>query len=133
MDKNKQPGIDFKGIILVEDEFWRDFDVPDESNMELKFEAGNSIHEEEANVEITATLKLTYKNAEVLRHRSKFVGLFSIIENEKNMNIEMFIKNNAPALMFPYIREHISSVTGKSGINPIVLPPINLLAILNAE
>ncbi|XZK49641.1 protein-export chaperone SecB (plasmid) [Clostridium perfringens] len=33
--------------------------------------------------------------------------------------------------MFPYIREHITSVTQKAGIQPIVLPPINIRALLN--
>ena len=31
MDKAKQPGIKFNGIILVEEEFWRDYDVPEDS------------------------------------------------------------------------------------------------------
>lgn len=32
--------------------------------------------------------------------------------------------------MFPYIREHISTVTQKAGIKPVLLAPINVLAML---
>ncbi|MGI6649727.1 MAG: protein-export chaperone SecB [Bacillota bacterium] len=31
--------------------------------------------------------------------------------------------------MFPYIREHISTVTQKAGVKPVLLAPINVLAI----
>lgn len=35
---------------------------------------------------------------------------------------------NAPAILFPYIRAYISTLTSLSGISPIVLPTINLAA-----
>ncbi len=36
---------------------------------------------------------------------------------------------NAPALLFPYIRAYISTLTNLSGINPITLPTLNLSAL----
>ena len=70
---------------------------------------------------------------EVLVLKSKFVGFFSVIKGQENMDIEEYIKNNSVGLMFPYIREHISAVTIKSGINPIFLPPINVVALLEKD
>lgn len=37
-----------------------------------------------------------------------------------------FIKLNAPAIAFPYLRSFISTLTSGSGFNPVVLPIINL-------
>ncbi len=65
---------------------------------------------------------------------STFVGFFSVIEGEENMEIEQYMQNHSPALMFPYIREHISTVTQKAGIKPVFLAPVNVLALLkNAQ
>jgi preprotein translocase subunit SecB len=48
---------------------------------------------------------------------------YSNIEEDKLGN---FLYLNAPAIMFPYIRAYISSLTVLSGINPINLPTLNL-------
>lgn len=133
MDKTKQPGIQFNGIILVEEKFWRDYDVPEDSAVHFNLEAGSVKTPNDYNVEVNSTLTLIKEDKEVLTLRSKFVGFFSIIKEQENMDIEEYIKNNSVALMFPYIREHISAVTIKSGINPIFLPPINVVALLKKE
>lgn len=133
MDKTKQPGISFDGIMLVKEEFWRDYIVPDDIDMDLKFESSNQIVDNRATSEVTSTLKLIANGQDVIKLESKFVGFFSIDENEKNMDLDNYMKINSAALMFPYIREHITTITAKAGINPIMLPPLNLIAILNNE
>ncbi|HHV46117.1 MAG TPA: hypothetical protein GXX53_04360 [Tissierellia bacterium] len=133
MDKSKQPGIRFDGIILAEENFWRDYSIPKDSKIDLHFSAENHIEGKKATVEVTSYLRLIYEEKEVLKLESKFVGFFSEIEGQENMNIEDYIKNNSVALIFPYIREHIHMITAKSGIKPIMLPPINLRAMLNTE
>ena len=40
--------------------------------------------------------------------------------------LSRFLYLNAPAIMFPYLRAYISSLTALSGINPITLPTLNL-------
>ena len=131
MDKSKQPGIEFKNIILIEDNFKRDPDVPNKSKINVDFETTSNIGEEFANVEITTQLRLLHEDKEVLKHNCKFVGIFLVKKEDENMNIEDFVRNNAPALMLPYIREHITSISSKAGIKPIILPPINLIALID--
>jgi len=132
MDKYKQPGIQCDGVILVEEEFWRNYDVPNDSRIDFNLEVANSINSNDEHViEIQATLKLIYNDKEYLNLKNKFIGFFSTVEGEENMDIEEFIEYNAVALMIPYIREHISSITMKSGINPIIIPPINVHALFS--
>jgi preprotein translocase subunit SecB len=45
------------------------------------------------------------------------------------MSFEEFTSINAPALIFPYIREHITAITQKAGIKPIIIQPINFVAL----
>lgn len=47
--------------------------------------------------------------------------------SQENLNNYFFI--NAPALLFPYVRAYISTLTTLSGINPINLPTLNLTAL----
>ena len=37
-----------------------------------------------------------------------------------------FFNVNAPAILFPYVRAHITTLTSLSGIKPIILPTLNL-------
>lgn len=130
MDKTKQPGIKFNGIILVAEEFWRDYNVPKDSDIHLNLEAGNIEMQGNYSVEVNSTLILTKEDKEVLTLKNKFVGFFSSIKEQENMDIEEYVKCNSVALMFPYIREHISAITIKSGIDPVLLPPVNVMALL---
>lgn len=131
MDKTKQPGINFDGIILTEEKFWRDYSIPEDLSIDLEFQSSNSIEDNKATVEVFTNFKLVDDTQEFLTLDLKFVGFFSTIEDEENMNIEKFIKDNSLALMYPYIREHITNITSKTGIKPVILPPINLRAIIN--
>lgn len=59
------------------------------------------------------------------------VGIFDI--DKDDMEIEMYeqiIKGNTVAIMFPYIRSQISLITTQPGIAPIMIPPINVNALI---
>ncbi len=131
MDKTKQPGINFNGILLVEEKFWRDHEVPDNPEILFDIEMNLNIQEENCNTQLISTLIMKNETEEVLKLESTFVGLFSINKENENMDMEHYLKNNSPALMFPYIREHIAMITQKSGVGPVLLPPMNIIALIN--
>jgi len=54
----------------------------------------------------------------------------SALFNTSNENYSL-IKKNAISIMFPYIRSYISLLTTQPGMEPIVLPPINIVALLS--
>ena len=43
------------------------------------------------------------------------------------------LEKNTIAIMFPYIRSYISLITTQPGMNPIVLPAMNIIAMLNDQ
>jgi preprotein translocase subunit SecB len=55
-------------------------------------------------------------------------GEFSY-ENISEEQLENFLYVNASAILFPYIRAYISSLTSLSGIKPINLPTLNLVSL----
>ncbi len=56
----------------------------------------------------------------------KAIGFFEF-DNIPDEQMRMrFSSTNAPAILFPYVRAYISSLTALSGISPITLPTLNL-------
>ena len=49
---------------------------------------------------------------------------------QENMSI---LERNALAILFPYIRSYISTITTQPGMAPILLPAMNIVAMLNDQ
>lgn len=49
---------------------------------------------------------------------------------QENMDI---LEKNTIAIMFPYIRSYISIMTTQPGMTPIVLPAMNIIAMVNDQ
>lgn len=58
------------------------------------------------------------------------VGLFRIDSTDPE-TYDMLIKSNTVAIMFPYIRSQVSILTTQPGIQPIMIPPMNINAIIS--
>ena len=129
-DETKQPGIKFDAIILVAERFWRDLNVPGDSEISFNVEMSINTDGETATTQLLTTLIMKSLEKEVLKLESTFVGLFSVDKENENMEMEYFLRNNSPAVMFPYIREHIAAITQKSGVGSVLLPPINIVALI---
>lgn len=44
---------------------------------------------------------------------------------------DSIVRQNAVAIVMPYIRSEISLLTAQPGVEPIVLPPFNIIEMLN--
>ena len=67
-------------------------------------------------------------SAETIKIEIDAIGYFSF-ENLERESLSNFLFINAPAILFPYLRAYISSLTTLSGIRPIVLPTLNLTSL----
>ncbi|MEI7812437.1 MAG: hypothetical protein WCJ01_08420 [Ignavibacteria bacterium] len=66
------------------------------------------------------------KNSPVML-RVELFGEFEV--DETNFDIQelgSWADNNAPVLLFPYLREHVYSLSLRSGLTPIILPLIEV-------
>ena len=62
------------------------------------------------------------------------VGVFTVDNNGISENLsEQLIKVNTVAIMFPFIRSQISLLTTQPGLTPVMLPPININALMDSE
>lgn len=108
------------------------------------FELGNSTDISDLSVGFRPSGKLDLENqmfhlelsvsisdsSETLKVEIESVGFFKF-ENIESDKLSSFLYYNAPAILFPYLRAYISSLTTLSGIKPIVLPTLNLSNLKN--
>jgi preprotein translocase subunit SecB len=58
------------------------------------------------------------------------VGVFQFAPQEGAPKAEQVMKVNAVSILFPYLRSQLTLLTTQPGIAPVVLPPINVVSLL---
>lgn len=127
MDESKQPGINFNTIFLKEIQFKREPTI-NSNQLDIGFESNVSISEDKQKLVYELGCNVSDKNNVFTLHCS-MIGVFTVSSGSKNMELEKFAENNAPAIMMPYIRELVTTTTIRAGLNPITFPPINIISI----
>jgi len=132
MDKNKQPGINFETCFVKEITFKREPLFSKKYDLDIKFNNTNYFNKEKTNCTTELQADIQDKNGS-FKIDITVIGIFSVNEDEQNMTLEHFIENNSMAMIFPYLREAIADITRRSGLNAVLLPPINIKAILDKK
>lgn len=84
---------------------------------------------------LSISLTLNYragidKETNEIEAKVLMMGIFECpTETDNQLSVETFSKINAPAILFPFVREHLASVSMKAGMNPILLPPVNFVKL----
>lgn len=133
MDIKKQPGIQCQNVIVTKLKFDRKPELPSEkAAMEIQFNSKKKFVDDDNQLLyfLEATVIIKDETTTFLTYSSEHVGYFGVEKSEQNMELKKFSEFNAPAVILPYIRETLSSITLKSGMKPIFLPPINIIAML---
>ena len=112
-----------KNIIITEGHFKRN-EAPLE-NLELKVGVSHDV-ERLSEREYKITLELNVADPE--EKLSVFVKGMAIFETKQEN--QMLIERNTLAIMFPYFRSYVSTLTTQPGMTPIVLPAMNIMTML---
>lgn len=136
MDNSREPGIITESILLVDAVFKRHPIAPKNVHTDIQLSYhGSCVSEEHAQgtmkVNVHGINKSEGSDEEVFNAVLTFVGVFRKDVKNPNMDLSMFINNHAPAHMFPYVREFVTSLSYRSGLPVIILPPINMAALLH--
>lgn len=94
-------------------------------NVELKVNVSHNI-EQLSEREYQIVLELSVADPE--GKLSVFVKGMAMFETEQENKI--LIERNTLAIMFPYFRSYVSTLTTQPGMTPIVLPAMNIMAML---
>ena len=112
-----------KNIIITEGRFKRNEDSLE--NLELKVGVSHDV-ERLSEREYKITLELNVADPE--EKLSVFVKGMAIFETKQEN--QMLIERNTLAIMFPYFRSYVSTLTTQPGMTPIVLPAMNIMTML---
>lgn len=112
-----------KNIIITEGHFKRNEDSLE--NLELKIGVSHDV-ERLSEREYKITLELNVADPE--GKLSVFVKGMAIFETKQEN--QMLIERNTLAIMFPYFRSYVSTLTTQPGMTPIVLPAMNIMTML---
>ena len=133
MDSTKAPGIRIDQIIVEGFSFKKNeqLDLGKTYNVNIAFSNNYQPHPDGVKARLLSTVKITEQSAGLFDLELSYGLYAAIIESERNMTLQEFMENNAPAIVYQFARETILTLTQKAGI-PLVLPPMNLIKVKEA-
>ena len=66
----------------------------------------------------------TLNGIEEVSANIKMVGVFEKF-GDSTLDLDSFGQINGAAIIFPYIREHLTNLTSKAGLGLVIIPPFN--------
>jgi protein-export chaperone SecB len=132
MNKERQPGIITEAIILLESNFIRYPVYSDEIEPKVSLSySSQKANDDKWNGVLTANVSaVTSPDGEkIFEARIRYLGVFKAEPGDENLKVDDFIKYHAPAHIFPYLREYLTSLSTRSGLPQVILPPVNMAAL----
>ena len=88
-------------------------------------------NDDDSKIKVTIDTSIKNKTGNI-KLELQTVGIFRIDKSDMDQSVyEHLIKVNTVAIVFPYIRSQVSLLTTQPGIAPVVLPPMNLNALID--
>lgn len=117
----------FKGFKVTRSVIERNENKPS-TKLSLGFAPKGLVNKKDRNFQLRLGVKIEDEN------KSFNIEIDSIanysFENKEGLDdLDNLFYVNAPALLFPYIRAYISTLTNLSGFEPINLPTLNMLGL----
>jgi preprotein translocase subunit SecB len=106
-----------------------DFSKKTSNDLNISFEPSGKFNFQDSTYELNFTFVADNDNSESPFVKIECIALYKFEEKIDFENIPTYFYRNSIAIIFPYIRAFISTVTLQANIPPIVLPTMNLSAL----
>ena len=126
-NNNLESGFKINNLLLLESTFTRIVNVTfDNPDVIQNIDVDVQVTVNENIVVVTEEIKYnqTINDVEEVSAIIKMVGVFEKF-GESILDLEYFGNVNGAAIIFPYIREHLTNLTSKAGLGLIIIPPFN--------
>jgi preprotein translocase subunit SecB len=126
-NNNLQSGFKINNLLLLESNFSRVINVTfDNPNVIQSVDVDVQIEVNDNTVIVTEVVKYNqiFNDIEEVSAIIKMVGVFEKF-GDSVLDLENFGNINGAAIIFPYIREHLTNLTSKAGLGLIIIPPFN--------
>lgn len=127
MENEIKSGFVINGLLLLESNFKRVSNVRFGEAVQTDMHVNTEVQTEDNSVMVLETVKISqkYEKMEQVSIMVKMAGIFERVGESELEDLEQFGKMNGAAIVFPYIREHITNLSLKAGLPSIIIPPIN--------
>lgn len=117
-----------KRLSLTESNFRREAEIDFNNEVEnvVDIDIQHVLEGDYVIISLQVNLTGKFKKKSLFKFITKYIGVFEI-GDEKILPVEKFIEANGPAIMYPFVREHIATTSLKAGLNPVLLPPVNFV------
>jgi len=123
-----ESGFRIANLILLESSFKRIPNVTfNNENIKQNINVDVNVNVKDNVVFVTEKIDYTQSLNDIEEVKCTIVmaGVFEKIGNTKLENLEQFGHINGAAIIFPYIREHLSNLSAKAGLGLVILSPVN--------
>jgi len=126
-----ESGFKINNLILVESSFSRISSVAFEKEIANDFNINVEVAVQDKKIIVAeeATLIQKVQDIEQFKFKVRMIGIFECTGETAITNLDEFGRINGAAIIFPYIREHITGISLKAGLGAIILPPANFTKI----
>ncbi|MCK5136252.1 MAG: protein-export chaperone SecB [Bacteroidales bacterium] len=128
MDKVEKSAFQFKGFQIVETHIVKKEGQEVSGNIHLDFNPRGKILKDQNLYKILLGITI-HDDDESIKANVEAIGYFEFSDSIDQDTLDNLFYVNAPAILFPYIRAYISTLTNLSGIETVTLPTINLSSI----
>jgi preprotein translocase subunit SecB len=108
-------------------------DAQDKSKIvqDLNIDITNSeLKSDRFSVYLHLDFNVLYDSKKLIEINVIYSGTFNKSNTSADDNaLENFININAPAIIFPFVREEIAAITSKAGIGTVLLQPVNFVEL----
>ena len=134
MEPTEHQGISFDKIVFekINLELNTEYKREGTISVDVSFKASSHLDSSKKNLKVNLEVSLFEKSENPPMKLSILsVGYFSVKEEEKSPVLREFSGVHAPAMMLPFIREAVASLTMKAGFPPLLLPPLNIYTLIS--
>jgi len=130
MEETKKSSFQFEGFQIIKSHIEKIGFEKVSNNIELNFNPRGEKDDPEKTFRLFLGINIADKEKTFIAN-IEAVGFFKyLIETEESL-LTNFFYVNAPAILFPYLRAYISTLTTLSGFETITLPTINFTFLGN--
>lgn len=106
-----------------------DFNIPSEAELNIAFDPKGTFHSKDSRYDLDFDVIVRCKETGTTVIAVSCVAYFSFNEHLEISEIPDFFYPNSIAIIFPYIRAFVSTISLQANVQPIVLPTINLMGL----
>ncbi len=115
-----------EGIYLIESKFDVNLSNGENKKDKSKYEIKTGYDHQDNTLKVY--VGIDFESSEFTASIS-MVGIFKVEKEPQELPLQQFAEINAPAIIYPFIREHLANLTMKAGMKAVLLPPVNFVQL----